>query len=304
MECVTVSEALERHGSALPLPKLAPGSWINANFDIWIGAEEDNRAWDQLSEARDFFSARHRDAPPEQKQLALEELLVAEGSDWNWWYGPEHSTANDADFDELYRSHLSNVYRALGDRPPDSLGQPISAVRQQVTASLPEAFISPVIDGAITNYFEWMGAGFYSPLQTGAAMHGRSPVMQELHYGRNERNFFLRIDFHSSAREALGNKKLRIVFRPGETCAFTVEFSPSGTPPDHSCAVRREGEERNSPEYMAQGALGKILELRFSFDAIGQKPSAAFEFQVSILEDGYAREIFPLEGWLTVPLPD
>ena len=114
IECVTVSEALERHGSALPLPKLAPGSWINANFDIWIGAEEDNHAWDHLSDARDFFSARHRDAPPERKELALEELLVAEGSDWNWWYGPEHSTANDSDFDELYRSHLANVYRALG----------------------------------------------------------------------------------------------------------------------------------------------------------------------------------------------
>ena len=29
-----------------------PGSWINANFDIWIGAEEDNQAWTQLLRAR------------------------------------------------------------------------------------------------------------------------------------------------------------------------------------------------------------------------------------------------------------
>ena len=25
-------------------------------------------------------------------------MLIAEGSDWNWWYGPEHHSANDRDF--------------------------------------------------------------------------------------------------------------------------------------------------------------------------------------------------------------
>ena len=61
-----------------------------------------------------------------QRKLALEEILIAEGSDWNWWYGPEHHSANDRDFDELYRKHLSNVYQALGATPPDYLAQPIT----------------------------------------------------------------------------------------------------------------------------------------------------------------------------------
>src|SRR5207248_11159495 len=56
---------------------------------------------------------------------SLEELFIAEGSDWNWWYGPEHHSANDREFDELYRKHLSNVYQALGATPPDYLAQPI-----------------------------------------------------------------------------------------------------------------------------------------------------------------------------------
>ena len=42
---------------------------------------------------------------------------MAEGSDWCWWYGPEHSTANDEEFDMLYRKHLSNIYRLLGGSP-------------------------------------------------------------------------------------------------------------------------------------------------------------------------------------------
>ena len=53
-----------------------------------------------------------------QRKLAFEEVLISEGSDWNWWYGPEHHSANDRDFDELYRKHLSNIYQALGARPP------------------------------------------------------------------------------------------------------------------------------------------------------------------------------------------
>ena len=42
-----VSQALERY-EARPLQHVVPGSWINANFDIWIGAAEDNQAWELL----------------------------------------------------------------------------------------------------------------------------------------------------------------------------------------------------------------------------------------------------------------
>jgi len=128
IECLTVSEAIERHGAEnlAPLTHVTPGSWINSNFNIWIGSPEDNRAWDYLSAARDFFAEHADAATPEQRELAYEELLIAEGSDWNWWYGPEHHTENDADFDELYRKHLSNVYIALGARPLEHLAQPIA----------------------------------------------------------------------------------------------------------------------------------------------------------------------------------
>src|ERR1017187_9324717 len=46
VEVVTVSEAISRHRNVSPLKSLVPGSWIYANFNVWIGAPEDNRAWD------------------------------------------------------------------------------------------------------------------------------------------------------------------------------------------------------------------------------------------------------------------
>ena len=54
LEAVTVSEALARF-EPQPLDGIFPGSWINANFDIWIGAEEDNLAWEYLLAARQAF---------------------------------------------------------------------------------------------------------------------------------------------------------------------------------------------------------------------------------------------------------
>ena len=56
IEPLTVSEAIDRKPRPRQLASFLPGSWINANFDVWIGAAEDNLAWDYLAEARDFFT--------------------------------------------------------------------------------------------------------------------------------------------------------------------------------------------------------------------------------------------------------
>src|SRR5215467_10257085 len=54
MECVTVSEAFQKVPPAT-VDHIFPGSWINANFDVWIGADEDNRAWEYLLSARKAY---------------------------------------------------------------------------------------------------------------------------------------------------------------------------------------------------------------------------------------------------------
>src|SRR5258705_10423433 len=75
MSAVTVKDALQRIDPT-PLSGIFPGSWINANFDVWIGAEEDNRAWELLLDAREAFDAA-RGVSEENLRLAREELLIA-----------------------------------------------------------------------------------------------------------------------------------------------------------------------------------------------------------------------------------
>lgn len=102
---------------------LYPGSWINANFDTWIGEDEENRAWDYLLVARQDLGRSGLSQPdpkaPEPKAgtkeffayKAWEEMYAAEGSDWFWWYGTDQTApAGDKPFDIAYITHLKNIY--------------------------------------------------------------------------------------------------------------------------------------------------------------------------------------------------
>jgi alpha-amylase/alpha-mannosidase (GH57 family) len=194
-EALTISEGVERETSPGHLGSIFPGSWINANFDVWIGAPEDNVAWDHLSSARDFFDEHAAQATDEKKDLAHEELLIAEGSDWNWWYGPEHHSANDRDFDELYRKHLANIYQALGASPPHVLADPIRMAPDKPRFTPQTAHIHPLIDGKDIGYFDWLGAAVHVADHHTSAMHGRPPLLNAGYAGIDDEYLYCRLDF-------------------------------------------------------------------------------------------------------------
>jgi len=193
LEAVTVSEALARF-EAQPLDHIFPGSWINANFDVWIGAEEDNESWERLLEARQLYDQKKDGVSEGARKLAFEELLIAEGSDWNWWYGPEHGSVNRPEFDQLYRDHLANVYRALGEEPPANLSQPILKGQPGAFHEPPAHALSVVLDGEVTSPFEWMGAGRYRPDPRGGAMDSGGPAVREIFYGCDDKHLWVRVD--------------------------------------------------------------------------------------------------------------
>ena len=195
LEAVTISEAIERHRNAPKLTSLVPGSWINANFNVWIGAPEDNKAWEYLAAARAFYAQAAPIAPAEKRRVAFQEILIAEGSDWNWWYGPEHHSANDRDFDELYRKHLSNVYQTLGAAPPIYLAQPIAGGVARPVFSAQTAYIHPRVSADFTRYFDWIGAAMYTADRHAGAMHGKVFLLDAIYAGIDEDSLYGRLDF-------------------------------------------------------------------------------------------------------------
>jgi alpha-amylase/alpha-mannosidase (GH57 family) len=193
LAALTLNEALKLDAPTT-IDHIHPGSWIDANFDIWIGAEEDNSAWELLLAARRKFDEIAPSVAEKQRALAYEELLIAEGSDWCWWYGPEHISENRIEFDELYRQHLANVYHALGIAAPEELSHPILKAGVPDLNHPPTHPIHPVIDGQVTSYFEWAGAGRYRPDNRSGAMHSAEPKLRDIYYGADGENLYLRLD--------------------------------------------------------------------------------------------------------------
>lgn len=127
IETVTFSQVVEQIDATRErvLSNLQAGSWIGGNFRIWIGEPEENQAWEALAQTREALMEGRENIPSEKFFAAYEELLIAEGSDWFWWYGDENTTVNDPLFDQLFREHLQNVYRLIEKEVPTSLYEPI-----------------------------------------------------------------------------------------------------------------------------------------------------------------------------------
>ena len=193
IQTVTMSEAAA--GPAGLLPSIFPGSWINGDFYIWIGHRDDHRAWDQLSDARAAFDDRSGAVSPEARGRALEELLIAEGSDWFWWYGDDHSSDHDADFDDLFRRHLRNAYAALELPVPEELFATNISTGAAPDRLEPSGLLSITLDGRDTSFLEWVGAAAPALARPGGAMHevAASPLISAILTGRSSQALCLRL---------------------------------------------------------------------------------------------------------------
>ncbi|HCC68430.1 MAG TPA: glycoside hydrolase family 57, partial [Nitrospiraceae bacterium] len=192
---VTVSEYLKEHPPVARIENLFPGSWINSNFSIWIGHEEDNLAWDMLTETREELSIFSRLNPDANLEDAWKSLYIAEGSDWCWWYGDEHTTETQAEFDELFRANLAKVYKVMEKDVPLKLLIPIVRENRSIKPTTAiRGFITPQIDGEITSYYEWYQSAYLEVSRMGGTMHIAESLMTRIYYGFDANNLYLRVD--------------------------------------------------------------------------------------------------------------
>ena len=273
LEAVTMTAALEE---ATPgrLQRIFPGSWIDGNFDIWIGAEEDNKAWELLRAARRRFD-ESSSATPGDRSLAWEELMIAEGSDWCWWYGPEHSADSRGEFDNLFRNHLANVYRLLGDPVPAELGHTFLKPQQPQHRG-PAGMIQPVVDGKQTSHAEWANAGRYRAAHTSGPMHIQRPPIQELRYGSDGQNLFLWLG-QCESKQGFDGVDLNIHIRNSATEQFAIRLCQS---------ARGIAVSSSLAEGAVQAALQDAYEIRISLAALRAKPGSQLFLRVEVWNQG------------------
>ena len=271
LRTVTMGEACA--GAAESLPSIFPGSWINGDFYIWIGHTDDHRAWGQLVDARRALESPPAGLGDSALARAREEMLIAEGSDWFWWYGDDHSSEHDLEFDELFRRHVRNVYRALEKPIPDELfvtnittSPPASQIQR------PTGFVTPTIDGEITSYFEWVGAGSVEGAAAGGAMHQvaeQAEGIAAVEFGFDLENLYVRVDATSPVTQMLA-AGFKLVVRFLSPVGLRIELGEGGAGTAPTLYRSADGDRWSVvAEPRLRAAVGRVAEIQIPFEVLG-----------------------------------
>ena len=321
LEPATFSDIISGLPAGKALHHVHPGSWINADFGVWVGHPEENLAWDMIGRTREaaFMHspqvASHlagdgaAEEVDETVTMVCKTIYAAEGSDWFWWYGDDHFSPYSDRFDLLFRRHLMNVYRQLKLDIPTELFEPIKKESPAGFVREPADLISPVITGVVTSYFEWLAAGLYDLTRQSSAMHAAESLLQSFFYGFDRKALYFRIDGTTALDKALLpgdqlnlhlilDREYRLTMEPGlDQGALQVKEESSWKSTCHTCSwkIARICEARVplaavNPE--AGRRLFVYINLMRGIDEIGRWPTDG------AMALKYAGPELELETWL------
>ncbi len=316
LKCVTIGDFLDKSHSTERLPKIFAGSWISHNFRVWIGHSEHSAAWEQVSTARaalvDAESTARVDGLYEEKEdsfnAAWEALYAAEGSDWFWWYGDIHSSDNDALFDLLFRRHIKMIYKAISVQPPMSLEIPIiSTERGLRPVEKPVKLITPVIDGEITSYFEWLSAGLILRAPGGevsGAMHTDTRwtgLIDQITYGFDLKNLYLRFDYLEELRPY--EDKWSVTINLLHPMPLKIVVHVEGERLTSEVLERDDNHKWITLGPLTEAVAKDVLEIAIPFDITRTSPGDELWtfIQIDAIERGNER--WPVKGFTIIDLP-
>jgi hypothetical protein len=235
-------------------------------------------------------------------------MFIAEGSDWFWWYGDDHSSEHDLQFDELFRRHVRNVYRALEKPIPEELF--VTNITTQplvVPIEAPSGFIAPTIDGDVTSYFEWVGAGAATGDSAAGAMHqvsGGGAPLSLVEFGFDLDHLYIRVDGPRPMADLLGHElNLSIKFLKPQGVRVVAEWG------EDAFAIllqRRQGDGRWLPaDYPGfAGAIGRVVEIRIPFVALRVRTSDPVAFLVALNRGTAELDHLPRHRAIELAVPD
>lgn len=252
-----------------PLNNIKAGSWIDANFNIWISSSENIVAWNMLSRALHLFEELKPTLSEEIIEQIQREILIAEGSDWFWWYYPHHQAENKKDFDILFRWHLKNIYQMMGVEIPKELYKEILSVEQKI--QLPKNKINPVIDGEVDESAVWDDAGYVVFNQSFSTMHQSQTPPIKIFFGNDDSFLYFRID---NFKKNIKNNIISIDINQSQVI---IQFDLSGITIKHN----------SNEEIDYSFALSKTAEISVPLDylSIDESKFISYTFKLINLSD-------------------
>jgi len=144
-----------------------------------------------------------------------------------------------------------------------------------------------------SSYFEWLGAGVYSPEQRGGAMHGRVFYLKELRYGFEEERFVIRVECFPDSLAELEDPEFRIVVGTGEELTVVVNLQRGRM---KEFAVEKNRVCLLKPDAFAVGAFQRTLEVAIRKDALELKGLSKITMGVALWHGGLPIDVMPAEG--------
>jgi hypothetical protein len=152
------------------------------------------------------------------------------------------------------------------------LSRPILTDQIEEIHEAPLNVIHATIDGEVTSYFEWMGAGHYRADHRSGSMHGERELVRDVYYGTDGENLFLRLDLASGAEFA------EIELRT-EVKSIALLSDPA-----------------------VESGRGRIFEARIPFSALSLTAADRLRFQIELIGEVLPLDLVPPQGWIEASL--
>ena len=199
LETVLISDYIQSDKHKKTLQKVFSGSCIDKTFQYWIGDIEKNKAWSYVKQtSNDFEEFAKININHPNLSAAKREILIAEGSDWFWWYGEPNNSGQDFLFDYMFREHLKNVYNLLSLDTPKYLDETIIQ-SVEVPFKLPRSPISPKMDGYVSSSDDWLNAGTISMLD--GPVYRENKNVDKIDFGCDEKNLYFRLHVNKNSSD-------------------------------------------------------------------------------------------------------
>ena len=233
---------------------------------------------------------------------AWEALYRAEGSDWFWWFGDINNSDNDAEFDRLFRNNLKEIYKLLGKAIPLELERPIGKIPGMERRMQPAFAMTPVLDGKVTSYYEWIGACRFDVSRAGGTMSLPDARVQRIFYGFDDNSLYLRVDFRKNSN--LDGQAIQIVLEGSPEVRIEVQRNKqtSETPNPMRLFRKAKGEWQESG-MIGQSAWDEVLEVQIPLNQAEIQPGQEVGFHVLVLQNDIVMERWPLDGVIQFVIP-
>ncbi len=314
------------------LKKVASGSWVNQEFQLWIAEPTKNLAWNYLVQTANDLKTAEKSGRLSKEQIkeAKSELYIAEGSDWFWWYGEPNNSGQDHIFDFLFREHLKNVYNIIQKPIPTYLEMPLISFIGKPLRN-PKREITPNINGMVKDNDEWLSAGCID-IPDGPNLQ-ENKIFNRIYFGSDKDNLYVRFDINkyildskdsfkeyfsiyiyfkaynnsieitSPSRTTNKTDNLLPVLLDGYTHEVKIALTPNRKYPLQYSTAVKDGLWELKWGHHINYAHKEILEISIPYDDLGIDHGESFDFFFITGCSGVTEDIYPKDVPLVLSRP-